>query len=130
MEDLIREFLAQKSFAVAGSFRDNTKYAYKILKDLIAAGYEVYPLHPTLQEVEGLPCYKSVTDIPKTVDVVDLVTPPHATLEIVQQCTQKGITRIWMQPGAESREAIDFCHRHNMKAIYGTCLMLNLASKP
>jgi predicted CoA-binding protein len=130
MEDLIREFLTQKSFAVAGSFRDQTKYAYKILKDLITGGYEVYPLHPTLQEVLGLPCYRSVTDIPKAVDVVDLVTPPQVTMKIVKQCHETGVTRIWMQPGAESREAIDFCRNHGMKVIYGTCLMLNLAGKP
>ncbi len=130
MEKLVLEFLAQKSFAVAGSFRDETKYAYKILKDLIAGGYEVYPLHPTLREVQGLPCHQSVLDIPKTVDVVDVVTPPQATLEIVKQCQEKGITRIWMQPGAESQEAIDLCHKYGMKVIYGTCLMLTLRRNP
>lgn len=46
MENLIEEFLKQKSFAVVGSFRNESKYAYKILKNLKQKGYEVYPVNP------------------------------------------------------------------------------------
>jgi len=124
MEDIIKEFLEQKSFAVVGSFRNESKYAYKILKYLKQKGYEVYPVNPKIKEVEGLKCYPSILDIDKVVDVVNIVTPPEVTEEIVKQCLQKKIAYVWMQPGAESETAIKFCQANNIKVIHNACIML------
>lgn len=124
MQELIKEFLSQKSFAVIGSFKNETKVAYKIFRVLKQKGYEVYPVNPNVKEVDGVKCYPSILDLPKTVDVVDLVTPPSATEEIVKQCLQKGIKCIWMQPGAESEKAIEFCKENDIKVIYNTCIMM------
>ncbi len=124
MQELIKEFLSQKKFAVVGSFRNESKYAYKILKDLKEKKYEVYPVNPNIKEVEGLKCYPTVLDLPEQVDVVDIVTPPPVTEEIVKQCLQKGIMRVWIQPGAESEKAIKFCQENNIKVVYNACLML------
>ena len=126
MESLINDFLKQKRFAVAGSFRDKSKYAYKILVDLAKKGYEVFPVNPRLDEIEGRVCYKSVSDIPSAVDVVDIVTPPSVTESILKECLQKGITRVWLQPGAESPAIIQFCHNNGIKVIYGMCVMMEL----
>ena len=124
MQALIKDFLNQRRFAVVGSFRNPGKYAYQILVNLKNKGYRVYPVNPGLKEVEGLKCYASVKDIPAAVDVVDIVTPPKITREILTQCKQKKISRIWLQPGAESQEAIRFCRENSMQVIYGLCLML------
>ena len=123
MKDLIDEFMAQKIFAVAGSFRNEEKVAYKILKDLKARGYKVYLVNPQSKEVDGLKCYPSIIDIPEVVDVVDLVTPSSATEQIVKQCLEKGIKRVWIQPGAESETAIKYCNENNIKVVYNACIM-------
>ena len=123
-EDLIGEFLAQKRFAVVGSFRNESKYAYKILKNLKQKGYKVYPINPRIKEVEEIKCYPTVLDLPIVVDVIDIVTPPLATEKIVEQCLKKGITRVWLQPGAESETAIRYCMDNNIKVIYNACVML------
>ena len=124
MQNLIKDFLKEKRFAVVGSFRNETKYAYKILKALKDKGYEVYPVNPRLPEVEGLKCHPDVTSIPVKVNVVDIVTPPAVTEKIVKECKSNGIKRIWMQPGAESVEAIKFCRDNGMDVIHGLCVML------
>jgi len=124
MERLIEDFLAQKRFVIAGSFRDETKYAYKILKILKNKGYEVYPVHPTIKEVEGQRCYARVKDIPYRVDVANLVTPPAVTEKILIECKEKDIRKIWLQPGAESENAIRFCRENNMNVIYQICLIM------
>lgn len=124
MENLVKDFLKQKRFAVVGSFRDESKYAYKILKTLMKKGYEVYPVNPRLKEVEGVACYASVKDIPAVVDVADIVTPPEVTEKIVRECREKGIARVWLQPGAESEKAIQFCRENGIKIIHGLCVML------
>ena len=129
MKDLIIDFLKQKRFAVIGSFRNKEKFAYRILVDLIKKGYEVFPVNPRLGEVEGRVCYKTISDIPYSVDVANIVTPPLVTESILKECLQKGIKRVWLQPGAESQTAINFCHNNGMKVIYGICVMLESLKK-
>jgi len=120
----VKDFLKQKRFAVVGSFRNESKYAYKILKALKHEGYEVYPVNPRLKVVEGLSCYPSVKDIPVVCDVADIVTPPKITEKIIKECEEKGINRVWLQPGAESEEVIKYCNENDIKVIYNLCVMM------
>ncbi|MDD5156219.1 MAG: CoA-binding protein [Candidatus Omnitrophica bacterium] len=129
MENLVKDFLKQKRFAVVGSFRNEAKFAYKILVDLIKKGYEVFPVNPHMSEVEGRVCYKTISDIPHNVDVADIVTPPLVTESILKECLLKGIKRVWLQPGAESQTTIKFCYDNNMKVIHGICVMLESAKE-
>ncbi len=124
MENLVKDFLSQKSFAVAGSFRNESKYAWRILRKLKEKGYQVYPVNPRFKQVDGLDCYPSVKDIPLSVDVVNIVTPASVTARIVRECKDKGIIKVWFQPGAESEEAIEFCNRNNITVVHGLCVML------
>ena len=124
METLVKDFLDQKNFAVIGSFRNETKYAFRILKTLKEKGYKVYPVNPRLDMVDGLKCYKSISDIPSAVDVVNIVTPPKVTEQIVKECKDKAIYRVWLQPGAESEEAIEFCRKNGMSVVYDLCVMV------
>lgn len=124
MEDLIKDFLRQKRFAVIGSFRNKEKFAYRILVDLIEKNREVFPVNPYLSEVEGRVCYKTISDIPHKVDVANIVTPPSVTENILKECLRKGIKRAWIQPGAESLAAIKFCHDNDIKVIHGVCVMI------
>jgi hypothetical protein len=123
MEDVIREFFSKKNIAVVGSFRSQEKPAYRILLMLKRKGYNVFPVNPSAIEVEGLKCYASVRDIPGQVDAADLVTPPEATVTVVDDCIFKGIKYVWMQPGAEHELAIQKCLSNGIKVLHGICLM-------
>jgi hypothetical protein len=124
LENLIKSFFEQKTFVIAGSFRDETKYAYKILKILIKKSRKVYPINPGMSEVQGLRCYKSISDISSEIDAVSLVTPPAISEQLLKQCLEKHVKIVWFQPGAESEAAIKFCRDNSIKAIHGLCLML------
>jgi uncharacterized protein len=129
MDRLIKDFLSQKAFAVCGSFRNESKYAYKIFKDLISHGYEAFPVNPIISEVEGRKCYKSISDIPFAVDVVDIVTSPAVTEVILKECFERGIKRIWLQPGAQSQKVIDFCRDNNISVVHDVCVMIEAIKK-
>ncbi len=124
MQNLVKDFLKQKHFAVVGSFRHEQKYAYQILKSLKDGGHEVYPVNLRFKEIEGLTCYPSVKDIPIACDVANIVTPPVVTMKIVRECMEKGINRIWLQPGAQSDSVIEFCKQNNLEVVYNLCVML------
>jgi len=124
MDKLVKDFLSQRSFAVVGSFRNESKYAYRIFKTLKEKGYQVYPVNPGMNEVDGVRCYSNIKDIPTSVDVVNIVTPPAITANIVKQCKELNIHRAWIQPGAESKEVIDFCKNSDIKVVYDLCVMI------
>lgn len=124
MQELIKEFIAQKRFAVIGASNNTHKYGYKIFKYLKSRGYEVYPVNPRINTLEGTKCYATLTDIPVKIDVADFVIPPRETEKVLRDCKRLGLDRIWLQPGSESNAAIAFCHENNMKIVYGVCIML------
>jgi predicted CoA-binding protein len=125
MEELIKEFMAQKKFAVIGATDNPEKYGNRVFKNLTKRGYEVYPVNPNLKEIEGTKCYPTLSDVPVKVDVVDFVVPPNVTESILKECEKLGLDNIWLQPGSESDAAIAFCRDNNLKVVYGTCVMLN-----
>ena len=125
MQDLIKEFMAQKRFAIVGATDDAKKYGHQIFKNLKSREYEVYPVNPKLRELKGVKCYPSLADIPVKVDVVDFVVPPEVTEVILKECKRLGLSRIWLQPGSESEAAIAFCHENNLNVVHGVCVMLS-----
>ena len=129
-EELLKAFLSKKnSFAVVGASRDPHKYGYQVYKDLMNAGYQVYPVNPNSDVVLGNKCYPSLEDLPVKPDVVDVVVPPEITEKIVETCKRLGITRVWMQPGSESEKAIRFCQENAIDVVYGVCVMIERAKQ-
>jgi len=125
MQDMIKEFMAQKRFAIVGATDNPEKYGHQIFKNLKNRGYEVYPVNPKLKELEGTRCYASLANIPVKVDVVDFVVPPGVTEEILKECKELGLNSIWLQPGSESEAAIAFCRKNSLKVVHDVCVMLN-----
>jgi predicted CoA-binding protein len=65
--------------------------------------------------------------LPDKVQSLSLITPPQITEKIVEQASARGIVNIWMQPGAESSIAIDFCHAQGINVISGgSCILVQL----
>lgn len=128
MQALIKEFIAQKRFAIVGATDNAKKYGNEIFKNLKSRGYEVYPVNPRLKELGGIKCYPNLSDIPVKVDVVDFVVPPEVTEKILRECKELGLDRIWLQPGSESENAVTYCHENNLKVVHGVCVMLSQAN--
>jgi hypothetical protein len=122
-EELIAEFLALPRYAVVGVSTDQKKFGYIIWRNLQQKGYTVYPINPKYDQIEGERCYRSLVDVADRTDVVDVVVPPAVTEQVVGQCAELGLTRVWLQPGAESAEAIRFCEEHGVQVVHHACAM-------
>jgi predicted CoA-binding protein len=124
-KELINKFLEKTNiFAVVGASRDPEKYGHQVYKDLKGAGYKVYPVNPNAKEILGDKCYPDLKDLPTKPDVVNIVVPPKVTEKTVKTCKMLGITKVWMQPGSESENAIKFCHENGIDVVYGSCVMV------
>jgi predicted CoA-binding protein len=129
--NLITDFLRKQNvFAVVGVSKNPSKYGHQVYKDLKEAGYVVYPVNPTIDEVLGDRCYHSLSELPEMPDVVDTVVPPAVTEKVVTECKELGIARVWMQPGSESEQALNFCTRNDIKVVHDVCVMVKRRASP
>ena len=124
MEDLIPAFINQRVWAVVGASTDPSKYGNKLLRNLRDAGYTVYGVRARGGEIDGQELYRSLSDLPEMPAVVDTVVPPQIAEQVVRQCAELGLTRVWMQPGSESDAAIELCHKHGICVVYTACAMI------
>lgn len=123
--DPIDEMLAQKTWAIVGVSSDESKYGYRIFKTLKDQGdYEVYPVNPKLESVEGVRCYPDLSSLPKIPAVVNLVVPPAVTEKVVEEGIRLGVKYFWMQPGAESERAISMAEEVGLKVVHDVCVMI------
>ena len=128
LAEQVEDFLAQKRIAVAGVSRDRNQPANAIYRKLRDSGHEVFATNPKTQKVEGAACYPNLASIPGGVDAVMIATPPAAAGEIVRQCRELGISRVWMHrsfgAGSVSQAAVDYCREHSIRVIPGGCPMM------
>jgi predicted CoA-binding protein len=128
LNETVSDFLAQKRIAVAGVSRNGDAAANLIYRKLRDAGYQVFPVNPNASEVEGDTCYAKVSSIPDGVDGVVIATQPQVTDQIVRECAEAGISRIWMHrsfgEGSVSPEAVAYCQEKNITVIPGGCPMM------
>ncbi len=123
----IEKFLAGKRFAVVGASQDRTKYGNKVLRVYQQNNYDVVPVNPKADEVEGLKAYPDLASIPGTLDGISIITPPAVTERVVQEANEKGIQHIWMQPGAESDVAVEAAKEAGANVIAGgPCILVSL----
>jgi len=123
----IAEFLAGRTYAVAGASRDRTKYGNKVLRCYQQAGRDVIAVHPRETEIEGALCVRDLASLPRPVHGLSIITPPPVTERLVEEAARAGITRLWMQPGAESERALARAAELGLTVIAGgPCLLVVL----
>ena len=123
-DKIIRKYLESDVFAVVGVSPDMNKYGYKVYEDLKKGGYTVYAVNPGYDSIRGETCYPDLKSLPRTPDVVEFVCPPKVTEGVVKSLKALGIGKAWMQPGAESVEAIEFCRQNGIDVLHDVCIMV------
>jgi acyl-CoA synthetase (NDP forming) len=80
-------FFNPKSVAVVGASSDPKKPGNTALRHMISMGYKgkLYPINPREKGILGLPCYKSVSDIPEPVDMCILMVAAELTVQVARE---------------------------------------------
>ena len=123
----IDEFLKAAAFGVVGASADRGKFGNRVLRCYQMHGLKAVPVNPREEEIEGIPCVASVAHLPDDVTSISIITPPLMTERVVEEAAAKGIRNIWMQPGAESPQAVAFCREKGINVIAdGSCILVVL----
>jgi predicted CoA-binding protein len=98
--------MSKPTVAIIGASADQNKFSNKSIHAHLRAGYEVYPVNPKAEMIEGLKCYKSVAEIPVALDRISLYLPAAVGVKVLDDIAKKGCREFWVNPGAESPELI------------------------
>jgi uncharacterized protein len=120
----VQEFVSQKTIAMAGLSRDEKSFSANIRKELVSKGYRILAVNPSASSIGGEPCYPSLSALPEKVGGVLVVTAPSQSEKVVREAAAQGISRVWLQQGAQSDAAISACAEHRMTAVFGKCIMM------
>lgn len=95
LKQAANEFLSHRKIAIAGVSRKGDTAANAIYKKLKKCNYEVFPVNPYAEKIDGDKCYHSLNEIPVKVEGVVIGTKPEAAKQIVEDCGRLGIKDVW-----------------------------------
>ncbi|MFZ5644847.1 MAG: acetate--CoA ligase alpha subunit [Bacillota bacterium] len=126
-------FFDAASVAIIGASRTQGKIGNAIVKNLISSGYggKIYPINPKESEIENLPVYPTLADLPEKVDLAVISVPAGRVLEVVEECGQNGVKNLvtitagFKEVGREGldleRKLLELCRQYGMRNLGPNC---------
>ena len=129
IEEAAKDFLACRRIAVTGvSHAPKGHGSNTVYVRLRERGYEVYPVNPNAETVEGDKAYPDLASIPSGVEAVVIGTRPEHADATVRAASDLGITRVWMHrsvdAGSVSPQEAAWGREHGMTVIEGGCPLM------
>ena len=125
--EVLNGLFRPKSIAVIGASSTPGKIGYTVVENLVKDNYkgQVYPINPKADEILGLKVYKSVLDVPGTIDAAVVTVPAKFVMQALEECGQKGvkgfilITSGFAEVGAKDVEEklVEVAHSYNMRIL-------------
>mgnify|MGYP003466366589 CR=1 FL=1 len=66
-----------KTVAIIGASSNREKWGNKAVRAFKDGGWTVYPVNPKAAEVEGLPSFARIEDVPMPLDRISMYVPPQ-----------------------------------------------------
>lgn len=112
--------------AVVGATDSPGKYGGIIYRDLKRRGVKVLAVNPHRSEVDGDPAYPDLRSLPVEPDIVNMVVPPAEGLGVVREAKELGLNQVWLQPGSEDPDLVDFLDGEDFHWLADACIMVRL----
>ena len=117
-----------KTIAMVGASGDKTKFSYGVLRQLSEIGYDILPINPNpkITEIRGLRVYRSLQDIDKQIDMVDVFRPANELYGITEQAIEVGAKVLWGQIGVYDDKAAKLAEAAGLKVVMNRCPKIEL----
>ncbi len=126
--DAVRELLKNtRTIAVVGHSDDPSRTSYQIAQFLARRGYEIYPVNPTLEMIDGVKCYPSVEAIPVKIDLVNVFRRPEFLEGVVEDAIAAGAKAVWVQLGLHHDGAVQKAVDAGLDIITNQCIKIEYA---
>jgi len=124
---LRRILKTSRVIAVVGLSGDWFRPSYFAAKYMMAHGYTVIPVNPGYPEILGQKCYKSLRDIPGTVDIVDVFRRTEDVMPIAEDAVAIGAKVLWQQLGVTNTDAAKKTEAAGLEAVMDRCVKIEHA---
>lgn len=99
--------MSKPTVAVLGASADRSKYGNISLRAHLKNGYEVYPVNPKGGQIEGLPVYRSLAEVPvQRLNRITVYLPPEVVLGMLDEIAERGCDEFWLNPGADRNDVV------------------------
>ena len=117
-----------KTIAMVGASGDKTKFSYGVLRQLSEIGYDILPINPNpkITEIRGLRVYRSLQDIDKQIDMVEVFRPANELYGIAEQAIEVGAKVLWGQIGVYDDKAAKLAQAAGLKVVMNRCQTIEL----
>ena len=117
-----------KTIAMVGASGDKTKFSYGVLRQLSEIGYDILPINPNpkITEIRGLRVYRSLKEIDKQIDMVEVFRPKNELYGIAEQAIEVGAKVLWGQIGVYDDKAAELAEAAGLKVIMNRCSKIEL----
>ncbi len=90
---MLSHLFQPESVAVVGASRDEGKVGHAVLNNILQYEYQgaVYPVNPKADEILGVRCYSSLSEVPAKIDLVVFVVPARLVNGLIEQCVEKSV---------------------------------------
>jgi predicted CoA-binding protein len=118
-----QEILADaKTIAVVGASPKPWRPSHDVMRYLLEQGYDVIPVRPRdCDDVLGIPCVTSLSEIERPVDLVDVFRRPEFTPEVAREAVDAGARTLWLQVGIVSDEARGIAESAGLDYVEDAC---------
>ncbi len=118
-----------KTVAIIGASKDRNKFGNKAVRAFLAQGFTVYPVNPKESEIEGLPVFKSILDVPVRPDRTSVYLPPAVLLDLLPDIATRGCDELWLNPGTESDAVLAEAERLKLNVVQA-CSIVGVGMSP
>jgi uncharacterized protein len=127
-----------KTIAVLGASASRRKFGNKCVRAYLDAGYQVYPVNPSEREIEGLPVFRTLADVPGPLERISVYLPPPLTLALLPEIARAATagsagnaagTEVWFNPGSADGAVLAEARRLGIAARPG-CSIIDIGRLP
>ncbi|HMJ40110.1 MAG TPA: CoA-binding protein [Verrucomicrobiae bacterium] len=109
------------TIAVVGASRDPNKAGGSVPAGLQQRGFRIIPINPFADQLFGERVYRSLSEVPLKIDLVDVFRPAADAPEIARQAVAVGAKALWLQLDIRSEEARRIAEVAGMDYIEDEC---------
>jgi uncharacterized protein len=118
--DILKE---SKTIAVIGLSDDPSRPSHGVSEYMQDHGYRIIPVHPTAETVLGEKVYRSLSEIPDKIDIVDVFRRPDAVPAIVDEVIALKLPVLWLQETVVHEEAAEKARKAGIKVVMDLCIL-------
>ncbi|MEJ7569695.1 MAG: CoA-binding protein [Gaiellaceae bacterium] len=111
-----------RTIAMVGASPKPDRPSHGVMRYLLAQGYDVIPVRPAgCDEVLGVPCVRTLAEIDRPIDIVDVFRRAEFTPEVARETVAVGAGALWLQLGVVSAESRRIAEEAGLEYVEDAC---------